>query len=262
MKILLRNYASQQYVWKTAQYRNGIFFINTNKIKQNNIVSILNDNRKNRVECSCCGETFRKGDPSFHAHKENAIKPETCFNCPNMTFEYDEDIKRTLKRDKDGSFIQKSTDRVTLRCTRSGLWTYDNILSQEAINNCVKRRCANATEIEISDFFTKNPGAFDDILTIDALLDYGYNVDVCDCDNYCDLDYEEEYSIGACINKLGIVDCFYVWYDGDRHYLYYSKKYNELFHSDLYNRYDPWFSWSMSDEMRNEIKNRIARFYH
>lgn len=264
MKILLRNYGREQYVWETAKYHDGAFYVNRDKIKQDQIVSIVNDNRKNYVQCSCCGQTFKKGSRKFQQHKENAAKMETCFNCPNMMVDYHDDIKRSFYRDKYGHLIQKSEDRVTLKCTRSGMWEYDNIESEAAISNCKKRQCGDATKVEINDFFMSNPGAFDDIITIDVFLDAGHEIGVAregrEGSNY-DIDYEEDYSIGVNVNRLGIIDCFYVWYNGDRHYIYYSKKYNELFESNLFHKYDVWYHWDMEDEMRAEIKAKIAKFY-
>ena len=264
MKILLRNYGREQYVWKTAKYHNDAFYVNRDKIKQDNIVSIINDNRKNHIECSCCGQTFKKGSRKFQEHKENAAKIETCFGCPHMIVDYDKEIKRIYRRDKNGHFIQKSEDYVTLRCTKSGLWEYDKIESDEAINNCKKRQCGDATEIEINDFFINNPGAFDHIITVDTLLDARYYVGISreeyEFASY-DIDDESDYAIGVCINRLGIVDSFYVWYNGDKHFVYYSKKYNELYESDMFRKYSIWHPWDMENEMRAEIKANIAKFY-
>lgn len=264
MKILLRNYGREQYVWETAKYHDGAFYVNRDKIKQDNIVSIVNDNRKNQIECSCCGQTFTKGSRKFQEHKENAVKIETCFDCPNMVVDYEGEIKRIFRRDKNGHFIQKAEDYVSLRCTRSGMWQYDRIESAEVISNCKKRRCGDATEIEINDFFTNNPSAFDHIITIDVLLDAGYDVRISS-EGYefasYDIYEEDDYTIGVCINRLGIVDSFYVWYNGDKHFVYYSKKYSELYESGMFHKYDVWHPWDMENEIRAEIKAKIAKFY-
>ena len=264
MKILLRNYGNEQYVWETAKYNEGAFYVNRDRIDQCNIISIVNDNRKNYVECSCCGRIFKKGSDKFKKHKENAIKIETCFGCPHLSVDYEGDIKRTFYRDNDGNLVQKSEDYVTLRCSNSGLWQNDNIESDAAIRKCKKRQCGDATEVEINDFFMDNPGAFDHIITVDVLLDAECDVGICregyEGASY-DIDYEDDYTLGVYVNRFGIVDLFYVWYDGDKHYIRYSKKYNKLFTTDRRRKYIVWNPYELSSEMKAEIKAKIAKFY-
>lgn len=262
MKILLREHCGEQYVWKTAKYNNGYFHVYGEPINQTSIVSIINDNRKNYTQCSCCGQVFRRGDNRFQAHKENAIKPETCFDCSHMVVDNEITKKAKFEMDAFGNFTRKLEQDVYLTCSKSGIWSYDSITSNSAIHRCKKRQCADAEEIEISDFFIKNPGVFDDIITIDSLLDNGYDVSIND--RYAadseDIEYDEEYTIGVIFNRLGIVDKFYVYYEGDRYYIYYSKRYDELFTSKS-EGYAIWNVLGMPTEMRNEIKAKIVKLY-
>lgn len=261
MKILLRNFGGNQYVWKTAKYHNDHFYVNGEQVNETSIVSIVNDNRKNYVQCSSCGEVFKKGSAKFHEHRANAIKPETCFNCCHMTIDYMNSLHRTFKRDEDGGYIQKSEDLVILRCANSGSWHDYDIESVEAINNCKKRQCANATEMEIEDFFTRYPGVFDDILTMDVLLDSGCNIpNIMGYGDSYDIESCDNYILGAYINRLGIVDMFYAWYNGDKYWMYYSKKYDMLFKARR-NKYVPIEPWDIPTGVLNEIKNKIAKFY-
>ena len=258
MKILLREHGNKVYTWETAKYDNGLFYVDGIKVRESYIISIENDNRKNYIQCSCCGKVFRKGDVRFQIHKENAIKPDTCFNCPSLCTDVEYVTKQKYQINPEGGFIEKLEREVELRCNRSGLWTYDDIMSDAAINRCKKRQCGDAYAKEIMDFFTKYPKAFDDIITIDALLDNGYDVGI---GGSYDFNVEDEYTIGVLINKLGIVDYFYVWYDGSRYWFNYSKKYDELFWDEGNNRYSVFNLYDMTTEIRNEIKNKIAKLY-
>ena len=259
MKILLRETDDGHYEWKTAKYNNEAFYVDGKKVNQTNIVSIVNDNRKNYIQCSHCGQVFRKGDRRFQAHKENAIKPETCFGCRNLCTENKTMVVKKYVVNSDGSFSEKIENKVDLRCSQH-FWRSYSITSEDAINLCLKRQCAVATETPIVDFFTEYPGAFDDIITIDSLLDNGYEVGVAEERTLrYDIEVKDEYTIGVTINPLGIVDKFYVWYEGDRYWLHYSRKYDELFYDG--HEYFVWDADHIPTEIRNEIKETIAKLY-
>ena len=81
MKILLRNHNGEQYVWKTAKYEGNYFRVDGANISPTNIVSVINDNRKNYIKCSSCGKVFRKGDPKFDKHKRESATPAACLGC-------------------------------------------------------------------------------------------------------------------------------------------------------------------------------------
>jgi hypothetical protein len=261
MKILLREYDYKYYVWETAKYNNGKFYVNGRVQNENNIVSIMNDNRKNYVQCSCCGQVFRKGDKRFQQHKENAIKPETCFGCRHLYIGDSYINKSKFVCNPDGTFTEKLEKTVELQCDTVGLWNNYSINSEKAISGCKKRQCATAMELEIVDFFTQYPGAFDDIITIDSVLDEGYVASIGrgDGSSY-DIVIEDDYRLGVFINSLGIVDCFYLWYEGDKHWFNYSKKYDELF-MDNRDGYEPLKINGLPIELKDHIKNLIRKFY-
>lgn len=262
MKILLRDYYGEKYAWKTAKYNEHKFYVEGESVKETNVVSIINDNRKNYIECSCCGQVFRRGDRRFETHKANAIKPETCFDCPHLCTENEMVTKTSFTIGYDGCFVRKIEEEVYLTCSRSGIWSYNGIMSREAINNCKKRQCADAEEINIVDFFTENPSVFDDIITIDSLLDNGYDVIMNERNGLqTDIIWEEDYTIGVVINHLGIVDRFHVWFNCDKYPVYYSKRYNELF-TECRGAYAVWNPIGLNKEMRNEIKAYIAKLYN
>jgi hypothetical protein len=172
-------------------------------------------------------------------------------------------VSKKFTVNSDGTFSEKIERSVRLECNRTGFWSYYDINHPESINQCKKRQCGDAVEIEISDFFTEHPGVFDDIITIDALLDNGYHVNITNSgSSSCDIYAEDEYTLGVYINSLGIVDSFYVWYDGDKYTLYYSKKYEALFCESAGGKYVLWSPFDMRTYLMDEIKAKIAKLYN
>ena len=260
MKILLRSFNGASYVWMTVKYDNGFFTVNGESVNNCNIISIMNDNRKNYIQCSCCGKIFKKGSDKFKIHKENAIKPETCFDCPSLAIENASVNKRSFAINTDGSAIEKLERSVRLLCSRYGIWSHVDLNSEEALCRCKKRQCANATEMEIVDFFTQYPGAFDDIITVDKLLDKGYHIVLTGRKNTeFEIICEDDYTIGVCINRLGIITRFYIWYECEYYEVFYSKKYNELYEENC--DYVPWYVDDMDDNTREAIKKHIRKLY-
>ena len=114
MKILLRMYDDAEYVWKTAKYRNGHFYVNGNLCGESNIVSVINDNRKKYIQCSSCGKIFRKNDPKFEIHKQNAENPSTCLDCPHLYINTGRTTKQKFVINPDGSQVEKIEREVFL----------------------------------------------------------------------------------------------------------------------------------------------------
>jgi hypothetical protein len=257
MKILLRNYGEERYVWKTAKYGEGGFTVDGNAQPIQNVVSILNDNRKNYFKCSCCGKVFRKGSDKFEEHKRNAIKPKTCLDCNRLCVgnEYITESKYIIN--PDGTFTKKTESKVSLQCSASGLWSYDYIDSAAAIRRCNKRQCAGATEKEIKDIFIEYPGVFDDIITVDALLDDGLDIKL-PAGVETDFQINSSEDIYAIVNKIGIIKSFVVYIDGDYYDVYYSKKYDKLFGED----YKVWHPTFIDEEQYETIKADIAILYN
>lgn len=262
MKILLRNFNGEQYVWKTAKYNRNKFWVSGTEIRMDNIVSIINDNRKKYVQCSSCGQVFRKGDPRFEVHKANAAKPETCFDCPHLVVDGLCNKKRKYTVNENGEYVESLERTVLLRCSKVSSWSYQDINSSSAISRCKKRNCCDAEAFEITDFFTQHPGAFDDIITVDQLYDKGYEITLNhNSDSDPEIEWGDAYTIYVIINRLGIVDHFCIWHDGDNYDIHYSKRYNELYVGTK-NDYEVWYPFYMNDETREEIKTKIANIYN
>lgn len=228
MKILLREHDGAAYTWVTAKYDKGKFVVNNNFVENRSVVSVINDNRKNYVQCSSCKKVFRKGDKRFAEHCENADKPKTCLGCIKVRAEDRLVTNRAFEINADGEYIEKSEAKVNLVCTSFGLWSYASITSEECLSKCPMRKCKTAHEEEIHDVFTDFPGVFDDLATVDNILDIGYK------ERYINSPYTAylmsfTYDTWVYANDLGIIEYFTVYNRGDEYTVYYSKKYNKLY---------------------------------
>lgn len=260
MKILMREFCGEPYVWKTAKYDEQGFVVNGNHIDECNIVSIINDNRKNYVKCSCCGKIFPKNGKKFAKHQELASTIAPCLKCRKMITSERSDLKVKYVSNGDGTYTKKSETIVTLNCNYS-LWNTFKCDSPQAIENCKFRGCGSAKAQEICDTFTMLPGLFDDIITVDNILDNG-NVHINWSDEWM-TEYQLDEEIGLCahVNNLGIVDRFYIDYPNGCHYIWYSKKYDEFFWTDCAN-YTIWNPNSMRNEDKDRIKDCIRKLYN
>lgn len=260
MKILLREFGFERYVWKTAKYHNNKFYVSQIAQSERNIVSVVNDNRSKYVQCSSCGKVFRKNDIKFDLHRQNAASPSTCFDCPEHHVSERYVTKRKLTMNPDGSIVEKLERDVCVTCGLYSGWVDYSITDHRVVEMCKMRRCGNATAEEIHDIFTTHPGIFDDIITVDKLLDDGCTTDSphSDCAEY---ELNSKYEIWAVVNKLGIVDRF-VTYDDDYVTLYYSKRYDTLFTaSGSMGHYIPWVPDVLSYDDQEKIRNDIAKLY-
>jgi hypothetical protein len=246
----------------TAKYDKNHFIVNGEEHLESNIVSVINDNRHKYVQCSCCGKVFRKGDDKFVIHQREAIKPETCFDCPHIHADRERTTKTKYVVNPDGTFVKKFEQTVRLQCTNGMIWEYHDIDSEAAIANCKRRQCQYATEDKIEDIFTQYPGIFDDIITIDKILDTGYYGVPVVGDTYQLYIINEKYNIQAYVNEYSIVDCFLVDVDGagDSREIWYSKRYDEIF-SQRHGKYVVWEPDCLTTQQINEIKEMFKNLY-
>lgn len=259
MKILLREYQDQTYVWWTAKYDGTQFIVNGRTVSEDRIVSIINDNRKNYVKCSSCGKIFPKNGKKFAKHQELSSTIEPCRTCRKLrTIELTSPKKKFVIND-DGTYTVKTETVVNLSCSR--IWADYPCNSTDAIANCKLRQCGSAKGMEITDIFTEFPGLFDHIITVDKILDYGYTRI-----NWSDM-YTTEYvldedaSLLAHVNSLGIVDRFLVNTYDYCGYVYYSKKYDEFFGLNNANKYELWYPTDLNYEDQDRVKELIRNIY-
>ena len=260
MKVLLREHGDDQYVWATAKYNGRKFIVNGARIVETNIVSILNDNRKNYVRCSYCGEIFPKNGKKFAKHKEEAKTINPCLKCRRMrTTEKFNDIVKYVPNG-DGTYTRRKETVVNLYC-HGNFWDAPLCDSKDAIKYCEKRQCEDANGDEIHDTFTDYPGLFDEIITVDKIIDNGYEkINWSDswATEYC---IDSSIGLVAHVNRLSIVDRFFVNTYDYGGYIWYSKKYDEFF---TYSGDDTYMNWepnSISEEDKAKIKATIRKMY-
>lgn len=258
MKVLLRE-NDEPLQWVEVTWDGDWHFKNGNIIKETEIISIKDDNRKSLIRCSVCGQVFKKNSKAFNAHQHASSTSESCLTCPNMYAKHVDNIKCNFTFQEDGTYIRTTKDQVKLECRQNWRRSYD-IDSAEARQNCSYRRCVNATANPVEDFFTKNPGVFDDLITIDRILESGAKYDT----SYCGKEWyrlKTKNKIEVVINSLNIVEKFRIYYKGDDWDVMYSKKYDKLYYCGHY-RYEEWKRpYEMSNDTYEYIKKKIAELY-
>ena len=258
MKILLREHGDEQYVWVTAKYDGNKFIVDGRRIYEYQIVSIINDNRKNYVRCSSCGKIFPKKGKKFAKHQELASTVEPCLTCKRLrTTEFS--TKRKYVINDNGTYTRKEETIVDLVCGQ-GLWEHYACHSPKAIASCKLRQCGSAKGEEIHDTFIDYPGLFDDIITVDKILDNGHG-GINWSDNYM-TEYILNGDIGlyAHVNRLSIIDRFLI----NRHdycgYIWYSKKYDLIF-GEVGDGYGIWEPKGIDEEAKAKIEAHIRNIY-
>ena len=113
----------------------------------------------------------------------------------------------------------------------------------------------------IQDIFTECPGIFDDIITIDCILDTNFE-DRTLHRNGTTYKLKGRDNIVAVVNKIGIVDHFNIIRYSHCWDVVYSKKYNEFYKiwNGLYIKWNP-DDEDMPHGTLQRIIDRIAKLY-
>jgi hypothetical protein len=151
----------------------------------------------------------------------------------------------------------EETYEVDFVCYAS--YRYYGINTQEARDACVYNRCAGATIVEFSDFFTENPDAFDHIITADRVKEVGF-ADVVTWRNRTEYRLNIRNNVWAIANSLGIIDHFVINYKRETYDVYYSKKYHKLYMS-THAGYKLWDPDDMPASSKTLILNKMAELY-
>ena len=73
MKVLLREFGNEQYVWENAEIDSDTsFIVDGERVLQTNVVSVFRDNRTNFVKCSMCGAILKNVPEVIAPHLSNA----------------------------------------------------------------------------------------------------------------------------------------------------------------------------------------------
>lgn len=263
MRILLRNYDGEQYVWKKAEVKSATKFTLEDgcDVSQAEIVSISRDNRKKFVKCSACGEIIRNTQEAINEHKLKGTTSATCFGCKYMREMGSKQLSVKYTLQEDGSYSANVKKSLNLVCTAT--WSTPDINSENARRYCKFKQCATAEMKAIEDVFTKYPNVFDDIITVDKVLDNGFT-ERKEYTSRGQVEYKlkARNNITAVVNKLNIVDCFVIDYRSHRITVLYSKKYDKLFAMSSGTYTEVKGIWFMPDTTFANIKEKIASLYN
>ena len=200
-------------------------------------------------------------DEEIKEHRLKGTTSATCFGCPNLK-EYGSKTKscKYVLQD-DGKYIATIKKETNLICSRSWYHNY-NINSQEARTNCIYKGCIGATMESIKDVFTEYPGIFDDIITVDRILDDGFKDRDQKRDGTTWYTLKGRDNIIAIVNAINIVDGFMVSRYSNNWNVVYSKKYNE-FYCIWNGKYRKWNLTEdvMPHETLQRIKRKIVSLY-
>ena len=231
MKILLRS----DYKWHEATFdtQEKLFKIDRNVhyggLDEAYIVSVKDDTRNEFVICKGCGEAIQNNKEAIKAHLELGKSSHACFSCKKMKENGATIIgenKYTLN--EDGSYTVEEKRKSILRCSNRSYYSGPSIDSEDARKSCRYASCASAGVQKYEDTFTKYPGLFDELATIDALNKKKWKFETKGSD-YILFKATGYMRLFARANKYGIIDKFTYSYRSHDYDFVYSKKYNKIF---------------------------------
>lgn len=261
MKILLRTYDGNHYVWKDAYWKNERYYISDTdlSVSQTAILAVTEDERTGKVQCRNCGELIDNNEESIEAHfraKEAEKNCLTCERCVPYGDKFDE--KKTFSLNKDGTYTISESYTTFLGC-KIGYYNVRDLDSDEAKRRCNVMKCRNMGTTPINDIFVKYPDPFEKQITVDALVANKYT-SYGSWGEFVEYDLKMRDTLKARVNKLGIVDHFVVIVRGWRYEFDYSSKYNKIFFRD-YGEYKEHAGNYISSAKEERILNRLSKLY-
>ena len=256
MKVLVRKYGNEQFVYANLTYENGNFKTEDgHTVEECNIVHIAKDTRKNKVRCNSCGLLIENSPEAIEAHFKAMENEKNCLTCSSVVESY---RKKTVGKkykpnpDEPGKYIFAYTFSGDLFC---GCNRSATINTPEADEVCKYLRCRHSGVSEFSDFFTTYPAAFTDFPTVDKLLEKKW---VFERFNYGNAIYHHNRltTLKAVVNNKGIINNFRAYYKrNDWVDMVYSDKYDKVF----YIRNSRYSERSPSDMIDSKVASYTAR---
>ena len=263
MRILIRSYDGNEYVWKDAIFKDDKYYITENGldawIREIDIAAVQDHVDVNYVICKHCGEKIQNTPEAIEKHFADAEKSRDCTKCRYLAFDNNvANIQREIVKNEDGTYhvVQKFTSE--LYCNN---YFKKKINDPRANNHCPFYQHRKAGVRGVNSVFVNYPGAFDTVITSDVLIAKKFRSDGHN-GRYFLYDMKSRGTIKACVNMSGIVECFLVSSHGDRMYFYYSEKYDKLFYTDGYkgNYIEGCPSWFRENKFE-EAHKRIKALY-
>lgn len=262
MRILLKHVGDKMYVWKNATYKNEKYYIIEDsreiQVNETNIASVEGQEGIGYVVCNNCGALIKNTPEEIEKHYTERENNRDCTKCEFLAFE-----NNVRNKDREVVAAGNGTYHITEKFT-SELYCQRNYYSKRKVTHpdiariCTFYDCRRNGVRTPSSIFVKYPGAFDTVITVDAL-----NAKKLKYDEYTGqyflYDMKSRGTIKACVNQAGIVECFRVSSRGNLMYFYYSEKYDKMFFADSYSSTytegcPTWFRADKFEEAHQRIK--------
>lgn len=225
LRVLLRN----DYKWHNACWdgQSKLLSVGKNRLNTTDIISIENDPRTKYVQCSMCNSIIRNTKKAIADHTQLGSSSKACLQCKYVRFDDTTTLKESIVKNEDGTYTKVNKTVGTLKCGNA--WGKPAIDSNDARKCCIYRRCSADTIAPVDDFFSKYPGAFDDMATIDAIDMNKWDVYCKHYNDYIELSWKGRYHISIYTTNLGIIDVMQCYYRNKSYRIVYSKKYDKMF---------------------------------
>lgn len=259
MRILLRHWNDKDYVWKEASYKDSQYYIeedgNEYMIYETDIAAVEGHTMVGYVACIACGELIKDTPEDIEAHYRKRETERDCTKCNKLRFERNEDnVKRELVENEYGSY--DVTEKFTSRLFCGNTYSRIPCDSHRVAQVCKFYNCRRQGVTRMNDIFAAYPGVFDTVITADVLAEKKLRFDGYSND-YFKYDMKSRNTIKACVNKSGIVECFWASSNGSGCYFYYSEKYDKLFYRNGAHYLDGkpyWFRDAKFEELHKRVK--------
>jgi hypothetical protein len=264
MKILIRRFDNEYYVWKDAKYKDNNYYINDSGVEipvsEIVVLAVKDDNRDNKVICKHCGELIDDNPDAIEKHFASREASRNCLICDKcVPYGTKKNLTTVYTSNGDGTYHQCINSDVRLCCKNAGYYSEIDINSSDAAKYCQFNQCRTKGVRKFEDFFLKYPGAFDKQLTVDFLNEKGFAFETY-YNGYFWYDLKLRGALQACVNEMGVIDHFVVKHRGWTYNAYYSERYDTLFFED-YNLYSETTPSNMSDSKHKSAKDKIAALY-
>ncbi len=227
MKVLIQN-GNYNLVWKDAVWKNGSFRSLDERETYDNskIFSVKDDDSNKIVVCPACKQEIRNTPAAIRKHQNMINEPNKCFECRYMRPINSTILSQKYVRNEDGTYAESTKRTVNLVCGNS-YGSYD-INSPDARRACKYSNCETAIMRPVEDFWTKYPNAFDEFITVDKIIEYGYT-SVHKYEHTIEFDIKCKSKLTAFTNGQGLCYGFQLHYHRRYYELRYSAKYDKLF---------------------------------
>jgi hypothetical protein len=262
MKVLLREYNGQYYVWKDATYSpNGYYVLadNGDEVFEFQLLAVADDDRIGYVRCAYCGAYVKNDAESIERHYAEMEAKKDCLTCSNLrTYDDKVNVSKTFSENDDGTYNITEVYRASLGCKISRYST-DLLNSESAKRNCKFKQCRRQGMREIGDTFVKYPGMFEKQITLDMLKAKNFKFERY-INGYYEYDLKMRGTVKANVNAMGIVEHFTLCKSGWTYRFYYSDKYKKIFFLS-WNKYcEDTRDW-VTITKEEQIINKLSKLY-